>query len=221
MLQNLTVYTKPKCIFCERLKRLLKETALSYTEVELNPETEHYAADAASLVARTGHKTFPQVFSGEEFLGGFEEFRKLIVKPTYHTFNVIKRNGAAAGLSFDKIVKRINLAANYPSQLKGVNSIDLAQSIIASLYDSILTQDIDDLLVAAAANKGFDEPDYLTFAARLHVNNLHKKTLDTFSTKIKLLRGNLDSCGVPFPKIAKDFSDFVDLYAEEIDAAID
>lgn len=221
MLDNISIYTKPDCIFCVRAKSLLRDICTPFSEIVLDPRQKTYEKEVSLLSEKTGQKTFPQIFSGELFVGGFEELKKLVHKPSCQTFRVIKRNGILCDLSFDKIVKRINLMANYPSVLPEINAITLAQSIISLIHDEIHTQDIDDLLVTSAANKGFDEPDYLTLAGRLHVNNLHKKTEISFFEKMNLLFMNVDARGKPFPKIKKDFFEFIKEHKNEIEEVID
>ncbi len=221
MFDNISIFTKPGCVFCERAKSLLNRIFAPFEEIVLDPLSNQYESRVAELIKRTGHRTFPQVFIGEEFIGGFEELMERAYKPSHRTLTVIKRSGAIHLLSFDKIVKRIDLMSNYPSTLAGINAVALAQSIISLIHDKIKTKEIDDLLITSAANKGFSEPDYLTLAARLHVNNLHKRTLQSFKDKMELLVRNVDARGEPFPKVKLDFFVFVCKHQKEIEKVID
>jgi ribonucleoside-diphosphate reductase alpha chain len=221
MLENVLIYSKVGCDFCTRAKQLLDNLGTKYTEQVLDPVSKQYQKKVSALVQKTNHKTFPQIFINDEFIGGFEELKKYIYRPTYLTYNVVKRNGNTERISFDKIVRRIDFLANYPSSLKGINGVDLAQSIISSIYDGIQTSDIDELLISAAANKGSDEPDYLVFAARLEVNNLHKKTLTSFKDKMECLYRNVDEEGNEYPLIDKKFFEFIRRNQKDIEQVID
>lgn len=66
----IVVYTRPFCIWCWRVKRLLRGRGLEIEE-------RSAASDEARawLATRTGRPTVPQVFAGEELIGGFEATR--------------------------------------------------------------------------------------------------------------------------------------------------
>ena len=57
---------------------------------------------------------------------------------------VIKRNGCSEEVSFDKIKLRITKMANLEPQLKNVDSIEIAQKVIARIYDKIRTVELDE-----------------------------------------------------------------------------
>ncbi len=69
-MDNVTIYTRSFCIWCIRAKWLLRTKGIAYEERDASSEA---ARDA--LVARTGRKTVPQVFFGDELVGGFEALR--------------------------------------------------------------------------------------------------------------------------------------------------
>ena len=71
--QDVTVYTLSGCGFCVRAKLLLDEKAVPYNEINVTQDPD--AAD--EVRSRTGHWTFPQVFVGTEFVGGFTELATL------------------------------------------------------------------------------------------------------------------------------------------------
>ena len=72
---NVTLYTKPTCPYCVAAKQLLDAKGVAYTDIlytSLN-EDEH-----AELSAKTnGYRTVPQIFIGEQFIGGFDQMNKL------------------------------------------------------------------------------------------------------------------------------------------------
>lgn len=64
-----TLYTTEPCGFCRQAKALLQSRGVRYEEVNLAKDAD----GRASLVARTGQMTFPQVLVGERSIGGFRE----------------------------------------------------------------------------------------------------------------------------------------------------
>jgi len=71
-----TIYSKDGCKFCTLAKEFMKEQEIPFEETKLDPESEGYAAERQRLIdAANGHKTFPWIFVGEEFIGGFSELQ--------------------------------------------------------------------------------------------------------------------------------------------------
>jgi glutaredoxin 3 len=64
-----TLYTTEPCGFCRQAKALLEGHGISYREVNLAKDP----SGRASLVAKTGQMTFPQIIVGERAIGGFRE----------------------------------------------------------------------------------------------------------------------------------------------------
>ena len=67
------VYTTTFCAYCIRAKMLLKERGLAYEEINVDGDDDK----RAWLVERTGQRTVPQIFIGDESIGGFSELRAL------------------------------------------------------------------------------------------------------------------------------------------------
>ena len=65
-----TVYTMHYCPYCERAKALLAQRGIPYEEKCLENDDEA-AWDA--LYERSGMRTMPQIFVGEELIGGYTE----------------------------------------------------------------------------------------------------------------------------------------------------
>jgi len=68
-MSDITVYTTVPCGYCTRVKALLDARNLAYTEVNLSRDAD----GRMELLERTGMMTFPQVFVGDELIGGFTE----------------------------------------------------------------------------------------------------------------------------------------------------
>jgi len=66
--EDVSLFTKPNCQFCEKAKMLLKDAGYEYEEIVLGTQ-----ATLASLKAVSGHDTVPQVFIGGKRIGGSED----------------------------------------------------------------------------------------------------------------------------------------------------
>ncbi len=62
------------CPFCERAKQLLKTRGIPFQEI-LVPEEDDEAWDA--LFQRSGMKTMPQIFAGDQLIGGYSDLAAL------------------------------------------------------------------------------------------------------------------------------------------------
>lgn len=71
-MKHVTIYTRALCIWCMRAKLLLWQRGIPYEERDASDD-----ATRSALLARTGRKTVPQVFFGEEPIGGFDDLRAL------------------------------------------------------------------------------------------------------------------------------------------------
>jgi glutaredoxin 3 len=71
-MKNVTIYTRSLCVWCLRAKFLLWQRGIAYEERDASDDTTR-----AELLARTGRKTVPQVFFGDESIGGFDDLRAL------------------------------------------------------------------------------------------------------------------------------------------------
>ena len=74
---GILIYSKDSCKFCTKSKSLLTEKKIPFEEIKLDPaEKKKYEKKRDQLIEMTnGHKTFPWVFVGDEFVGGFSELR--------------------------------------------------------------------------------------------------------------------------------------------------
>ena len=73
-MRPVTVYTKPGCPYCSRAMRLLSEKPNDVTEIVASRDP----AIKAEMIQRSGGKTtFPQVFIGDEHVGGCDDVMSL------------------------------------------------------------------------------------------------------------------------------------------------
>jgi glutaredoxin 3 len=73
-LKKVTVYTSPSCPYCVRAKELLKRRNIPFEEVMIPWDDD---AGWATMQKRSGMKTVPQIYIGEELVGGFMELNAL------------------------------------------------------------------------------------------------------------------------------------------------
>jgi glutaredoxin len=72
-----TVYGRMGCSFCVRAKLLLEQTG---AEVEYVDLSEHID-EQRTLSERTGMYTMPQVFVGDELIGGYDDLVLALQNP--------------------------------------------------------------------------------------------------------------------------------------------
>ncbi|MCB0364428.1 MAG: glutaredoxin 3 [Bdellovibrionaceae bacterium] len=70
---KVTIYTWTVCPYCVRAKNLLNDKGVTFEEINLDGKDDELQA----LRARTGFKTIPQIFIGEEFIGGYSDLAAL------------------------------------------------------------------------------------------------------------------------------------------------
>ncbi len=131
---------------------------------------------------------------------------------------VVKRNGETEEVSFDKIIKRIQ---KYSKDLTKLNAIELAQQIIAQIFNGILTYKIDELTAEICAAKTTIHPDYGKLASRIIISNHHKNTSPSYSEVIQLLWDNKDVLGNNNPLINEKLYKMVMTNKEKINATLD
>ena len=73
-MKPVTLYTTPFCGYCLAAKRLLANKGVSYVEIDVAGEPQR----RAEMVQRAkGRRTVPQVFIGDEHVGGFDDVSAL------------------------------------------------------------------------------------------------------------------------------------------------
>lgn len=68
----MTIYTTRYCPYCHAAIELLRRKKIEFREIDVSEDDEFDA-----LVKRTGWKTVPQIFIGNEMIGGYQELTKL------------------------------------------------------------------------------------------------------------------------------------------------
>jgi glutaredoxin 3 len=70
---KVTIYTRPFCGYCARALKVLGEKGADFTEIEagMDPKLRQEMMD------RSGRTTFPQIFVGEQHIGGCDDMMAL------------------------------------------------------------------------------------------------------------------------------------------------
>lgn len=71
---KVVVYSTTVCPYCIRAKQLLERKGVAYTEINLSNEDPSVRTE---LMQRTNHRTVPQIFIGDAFIGGFDQLYAL------------------------------------------------------------------------------------------------------------------------------------------------
>lgn len=71
---QVTIYTKPYCPYCVRAVSLLEKKGVAFTEIEaaFDPDKRQEMVQRAK-----GKATFPQIFVGDEHIGGCDDMMAL------------------------------------------------------------------------------------------------------------------------------------------------
>jgi glutaredoxin 3 len=72
-MKTVKIYTTPICPYCHRAKRLLDTKGVPYEEIDVSDDDQA----RMSLAERTGMRTVPQIFIGEQHVGGSDELLAL------------------------------------------------------------------------------------------------------------------------------------------------
>jgi len=122
---------------------------------------------------------------------------------------IIKRNGTQEPVYFDKITERINKLINLNETIF-LDPILVAQKVVARIYPGITTEELDIESAEVCVNLSTTHPLYANLGGRILVSNLHKKTSNIFSDKMKLIT-----------TINKEWLDFVLNNLDELNQIID
>lgn len=141
---------------------------------------------------------------------------------------VIKRDGREEPVSFDKVLKRLQLLASgthktgdrFGAELD-IDVTPISQQVISQIRNGISTKELDEFAASTCANMVMEHPSYNELAGRIIVSNHHKNTLTSFSDTIKFLYQNSDDLGNTAPLIAQNTYKAVLANKEFLDSVID
>jgi ribonucleotide reductase alpha subunit len=125
---------------------------------------------------------------------------------------VLKRNGVTERVSFDKVLKRIDILS---ADLK-INQHEVAQKVCSRIYDGVSTDKLDELTANICSSLIVDNPDYDKLASRIVISNHHKKTKNIFSDTTEILYNNDKN-----QLVSDELYDIVQKYKTEINDTIE
>jgi len=132
---------------------------------------------------------------------------------------VIKRNGKRESVKFDKVTARIAKLCYGLSPM--VNVIEVAKKTIEGIYEGVATTELDNLAAETAASLTTTHPDYAILASRIAVSNLHKNTIKSFSSTMRMLHEYVDpASGRSLPLVADDVMQIINDHADLIDSTV-
>jgi len=67
------MYANTSCPFCARARELFRDRGVTWTEVSVDVDPDK----RAEMMARSGRRTVPQIFIGDEHVGGFDDLDAL------------------------------------------------------------------------------------------------------------------------------------------------
>ncbi|MEL6869681.1 MAG: glutaredoxin 3 [Pseudomonadota bacterium] len=73
-MSTVTLYTKGYCPYCHAAKALLDKKSVAYTEFDVGSDT---AKREEMLTRSNGARTVPQIFIGDQHVGGFDDMNAL------------------------------------------------------------------------------------------------------------------------------------------------
>lgn len=145
-----------------------------------------------------------------------------MLRDTYNSMKVLKRNEKYENVDFNKILQRLQKLNNKNPEKKNsaddehdldIDETHLAQDVINRLYDGIPTSELDEYASKMCANYISTHPDYGILASRIIISNHHKQTTSSFSEAMDKLWEN--------GQLNTEFYTFVDSNRKRIDSEID
>ena len=106
---KITVYSIDNCKFCKYTKELLEETAGLKYEIITIEDTVGSGDGTSSKTAKldelnTGSRTYPQIFVGDQFIGGFQEL-VMFSRPKYtYDFEALQKIAKIITRNLNKII---------------------------------------------------------------------------------------------------------------------
>jgi len=68
------IYTTQTCPWCQRAKSLLSQHGIDYSEVDVSTDR----ALQTEMIELTGRQTVPQIFFGDQHIGGYDDLVKYL-----------------------------------------------------------------------------------------------------------------------------------------------
>lgn len=76
---NITIYHKDYCPYCKAAKQLLNLKGFTFKEIEVTNNPVEFS----NMVKRSGRRTVPQIFVGDQHIGGFDDLQARFASNTF------------------------------------------------------------------------------------------------------------------------------------------
>ena len=73
MTSEVVIYTQALCGYCAAAKSLLDKKGAAYNEIDVTMNSDR----RREMMERSGRKTVPQIFIGEQHIGGYDDMAAL------------------------------------------------------------------------------------------------------------------------------------------------
>ena len=134
------------------------------------------------------------------------------------SMKVVKRNGELEDVSFDKVLRRIQIAADGLE----VNSTLIAQRTLLRIYDNVKTSELDELAAQLSISLITTNPDYGILASRIAISNHHRNTSERFTDVILALSNQtIKKTGEHMSIISDELVELCAQFGPQINAKID
>lgn len=74
MSKKVKIYTMAYCPYCKQAKQLLSQRKIEFEEILVEEDNDH---EWERLYQLSGMKTMPQIFNGDQLIGGYNELSAL------------------------------------------------------------------------------------------------------------------------------------------------
>lgn len=92
------VYSLVNCVYCDKAKSFLEEKNIPYKEIKFDKSEDDYRTRVDVLISKTGQRTFPQIYFGEEFIGGYSDM--MTAYDTLRLHDICKNMGIELEVEF-------------------------------------------------------------------------------------------------------------------------
>ena len=73
---SVVMHSKPGCVYCDKASALLREMGVPFLKKVYQPNAPGYAQVRDALFASNNHNSFPHIYVGDVFVGGFSELQE-------------------------------------------------------------------------------------------------------------------------------------------------
>jgi len=71
-MKNVTIYSKDYCPYCKAAKQIFDQKGIEYNEIDVLKHPEKLQ----EMLTRSNRRTVPQIFFGDEHIGGYTDLVK-------------------------------------------------------------------------------------------------------------------------------------------------